>query len=189
MIGSARSFRSARPDRPHPRRCARDLSRAAGEVFKENRNERRLRILGQHEIRHRPADPPLSRTCGCSPARAATRTTRRSTAQTWCVFVRSPHAHALIRSIDTQAAAAAPGVVAVYTGTDYANDGIAMPKAAMPRKKRDGSPMFAPQRPAHGDRPRALRRRYGRDGDRRDAGAGEGRRRTGAWWITNRCRP
>ena len=40
------------------------------------------------------------------------------------------------------------GVVAVYTGTDYANDGIAMPKAAMPRKKRDGSPMFAPQRPA-----------------------------------------
>ncbi len=42
----------------------------------------------------------------------------------------------------------APGVVAVFTGTDYANDGIAMPKAAMPRKKRDGSPMFAPQRPA-----------------------------------------
>jgi carbon-monoxide dehydrogenase large subunit len=36
----------------------------------------------------------------------------------------------------------------VFTGTDYANDGIAMPKAAMPRKKRDGSPMFAPQRPA-----------------------------------------
>jgi carbon-monoxide dehydrogenase large subunit len=68
--------------------------------------------------------------------------------QTWCVFVRSPHAHARIRSIDTQAAAAAPGVIAVYTGTDFANDGIAMPKAGMPRKKRDGSPMFAPQRPA-----------------------------------------
>ena len=51
-------------------------------------------------------------------------------------------------SIDTRAASRAPGVVAVYTGTDYANDGIAMPKAAMPRKKRDGSPMFAPQRPA-----------------------------------------
>src|SRR6478736_546666 len=68
--------------------------------------------------------------------------------QTWCVFVRSPHAHARIRSIDTSAASRAPGVVAVYTGTDYANDGIAMPKAAMPRKKADGSPMFAPQRPA-----------------------------------------
>ena len=68
--------------------------------------------------------------------------------QTWCVFVRSPHAHAQIRSIDTDAASRAAGVVAVLTGTDYANDGIAMPKAAMPRKKRDGSPMFAPQRPA-----------------------------------------
>jgi carbon-monoxide dehydrogenase large subunit len=68
--------------------------------------------------------------------------------QTWCVFVRSHHAHARIRSIDTAAAARAPGVVAVLTGTDFANDGIAMPKAAMPRKKRDGSPMFAPQRPA-----------------------------------------
>jgi aerobic carbon-monoxide dehydrogenase large subunit len=67
---------------------------------------------------------------------------------TWCVFVRSHHAHARIRSIDTEAAACAPGVVAVFTGTDYANDGVAMPKAAMPRKKRDGSPMFAPQRPA-----------------------------------------
>ena len=41
-----------------------------------------------------------------------------------------------------------PGVLAVYTGTDYRNDGLAMPKATMPRKKADGSPMFAPQRPA-----------------------------------------
>jgi aerobic carbon-monoxide dehydrogenase large subunit len=68
--------------------------------------------------------------------------------QTWCVFVRSPHAHARIRSFATAAASRAPGVVAVFTGTDYADDGIAMPKAAMPRKKRYGSPMFAPQRPA-----------------------------------------
>ena len=107
--------------------------------------------------------------------------------QTWCVFVRSPHAHALIRSIDTAAAERAPGVVAVYTGTDYANDGIAMPKAAMPRKKRDGSPMFAPQRPAMVvDRARYVGDTGG-DGDRRDAGAGEGRRRTGDRWITSRC--
>jgi carbon-monoxide dehydrogenase large subunit len=68
--------------------------------------------------------------------------------QAWCVFVRSPHAHATIRSIDTDAASRASGVLAVYTGADYANDGLSMPKAAMPRKKRDGSPMFAPQRPA-----------------------------------------
>ena len=64
------------------------------------------------------------------------------------VFVRSPHAHARIVSIDTSAAERAPGVAAVYTGRDYADDGINTPKAAMARKKRDGSPMFAPPRPA-----------------------------------------
>ena len=64
------------------------------------------------------------------------------------VFVRSPHAHARIRGIDTTPAKAAPGVIAVYTGADYAGDGIATPKAGMPRRKRDGSPMFAPPRPA-----------------------------------------
>ncbi|MBS0219918.1 MAG: xanthine dehydrogenase family protein molybdopterin-binding subunit [Proteobacteria bacterium] len=68
--------------------------------------------------------------------------------QAYCVFVRSPHAHARIRAIDVDAAAAAPGVVAVYTGKDYLADGLGMPKANMPRKKADGSPMFAPQRPA-----------------------------------------
>ena len=41
-----------------------------------------------------------------------------------CAFVRSPHAHARIDRIDTQAAAAAPGVVAVYTGADMAADGV-----------------------------------------------------------------
>jgi carbon-monoxide dehydrogenase large subunit len=68
--------------------------------------------------------------------------------QAYAVFLRSPHAHALIRGIDAEAARRAPGVLAVYTGADYAADGLAMPKAAMPRKKADGSPMFAPQRPA-----------------------------------------
>ncbi len=68
--------------------------------------------------------------------------------QAYSVFLRSPHAHARIRSIDTNAAAAAPGVLAVYTGQEYAAAGLGMPKAAMPRKKADGSPMFAPQRPA-----------------------------------------
>jgi aerobic carbon-monoxide dehydrogenase large subunit len=68
--------------------------------------------------------------------------------QAWAVFVRSPYAHAKIRRIDTAAAAKAPGVLAVYSGADYAADGLAMPKAAMPRKRADGSPAFAPQRPA-----------------------------------------
>jgi aerobic carbon-monoxide dehydrogenase large subunit len=35
-----------------------------------------------------------------------------------CAFVRSPHAHAMIRSIDKSKALASPGVVGVYTGRD-----------------------------------------------------------------------
>jgi carbon-monoxide dehydrogenase large subunit len=68
--------------------------------------------------------------------------------QLHAVFLRSPHAHARIRAIDTIAAAGTSGVRAIFTGADYAADGLAMPKATMPRKKADGSPMFAPQRPA-----------------------------------------
>jgi carbon-monoxide dehydrogenase large subunit len=37
---------------------------------------------------------------------------------TYAVFVRSPHARARIRQIDTTAAAAQPGVVAIFTGKD-----------------------------------------------------------------------
>ena len=44
--------------------------------------------------------------------------------QTHAVFIYSTHAHAEIKSIDTAAAEAAPGVVAVLTGQDYAGDGM-----------------------------------------------------------------
>jgi carbon-monoxide dehydrogenase large subunit len=64
------------------------------------------------------------------------------------VLVRSPHAHAKILEVDVAAARKVPGVLAVYTGADYAADGLGMPKAMMPRKRPDGGPMFAPQRPA-----------------------------------------
>src|SRR5512146_528800 len=67
--------------------------------------------------------------------------------QAHAVFVRSPHAHAKIRSINVDAAKAAPGVLAAYTGHDVKADGLGMPKANMPRKRPDGKPMFAPQRP------------------------------------------
>jgi aerobic carbon-monoxide dehydrogenase large subunit len=40
-------------------------------------------------------------------------------------MVRSPHAHARIRSIDTSKAMAVPGVIAVLTGADAAMDGLA----------------------------------------------------------------
>src|SRR5437867_10959463 len=38
--------------------------------------------------------------------------------QTCAYFLRSPHAHAKIRHIDTSKAKSAPGVVAVFTGDD-----------------------------------------------------------------------
>jgi aerobic carbon-monoxide dehydrogenase large subunit len=41
-----------------------------------------------------------------------------------CAFVRSPHAHARVRSIDVSAAAAAPGVVTIYTGQDMNVDRV-----------------------------------------------------------------
>ena len=40
------------------------------------------------------------------------------------VVLRSPHAHADIQAIDTAAAKAAPGVVAILTGNDLAGGGI-----------------------------------------------------------------
>ena len=44
--------------------------------------------------------------------------------QTHLVFVRSPHGHARINSIDTSAALAVPGVLAVYTGADLVAAGV-----------------------------------------------------------------
>ena len=46
--------------------------------------------------------------------------------------VRSPHAHALIRSIDVSGAVAVPGVVAVHTGRDLVDDLKPMPSAHIP---------------------------------------------------------
>lgn len=43
---------------------------------------------------------------------------------TYAAFVRSPYAHARIRSIDTAAAKAVPGVLAVFTGKDLAGAGV-----------------------------------------------------------------
>ena len=44
--------------------------------------------------------------------------------QAYACFVRSPHAHARIGRVDTAAARATPGVVAVLTGEDAAADGV-----------------------------------------------------------------
>ena len=44
--------------------------------------------------------------------------------QAYACFVRSPHAHASIGRIDTAAARATPGVIAVLTGVDAVADGV-----------------------------------------------------------------
>ena len=43
---------------------------------------------------------------------------------TFAALVRSPHAHAAIKGVDTTAAASAPGVVAVFTGADLEAAGV-----------------------------------------------------------------
>src|SRR5712691_3281362 len=43
--------------------------------------------------------------------------------EAYAVFVRTPHAHAEIAAIDSAAARARPGVLAVLTGEDYVADG------------------------------------------------------------------
>ncbi len=55
------------------------------------------------------------------------------------VFVRSPHVHARVRSIDVSAARAAPGVLGVYTAADLRAAGIGPIAVAVPQKNRDGS--------------------------------------------------
>jgi carbon-monoxide dehydrogenase large subunit len=56
-------------------------------------------------------------------------------------FVRSPHAHARIRSIDTTAALAMPGVVAVLTGSELVGDKIGNLICGWMVHSKDGSPM------------------------------------------------
>src|SRR4051812_49976232 len=55
------------------------------------------------------------------------------TGQTYAYFVRSPHAFADIRSIDTEAAKAVPGVLAVLTAADMAGVGNNSPPPPPPR--------------------------------------------------------
>src|SRR3569832_1565530 len=67
--------------------------------------------------------------------------------QVYAAMLRTPHAHAVIRSIDTTAARAVRGVIAVLTGKDWIADGMkAVPNktfswhpAEMPLINSDGS--------------------------------------------------
>jgi CO/xanthine dehydrogenase Mo-binding subunit len=88
----------------------------------------------------RSEDPRLVRGEGCY-----TDDTHR-TGQTYAVMVRSNVAHGVIRGIDTAAAKAMPGVLAVYTAADLA--GYGPHKCNLPLKNRDGSPIRYTPRPA-----------------------------------------
>jgi carbon-monoxide dehydrogenase large subunit len=66
----------------------------------------------------------------------------------FAAFVRSPHAHAEIGRIDTAAAAAMPGVLAVLTGRDLVEAGLGPLPCKTLYRHKDGRPMAAPARPA-----------------------------------------
>jgi carbon-monoxide dehydrogenase large subunit len=76
--------------------------------------------------------------------------------QVHACFVRSPHAHARIRTIDAAAALATPGVLAVLTGRDAAGDGLAdLPHRPVPTNPneyplggRERAPIFVAPFPA-----------------------------------------
>jgi len=68
--------------------------------------------------------------------------------ETRAVFVRSPHAHAKIKHVDTGVAAAMPGVLAVLTGADLANDKIGNLICGWMIHSKDGTPMKMAAHPA-----------------------------------------
>ena len=86
--------------------------------------------------------------------------------QAYAAILRSPHAHAVIRGIDTTQALKVPGVIAVFTGADIRADGLKpilpdyaflgpveiqkqLPDVVL--QNRDGSPMKKPVRKALAD--------------------------------------
>lgn len=72
------------------------------------------------------------------------------TGQAHAIFVRSDVANGVIKSIDTKAAEAMPGVLAIFTGEDFVE--VGGNPAGWLINSRDGEPMKEPKRPvlAHG---------------------------------------
>ena len=63
------------------------------------------------------------------------------------VVVRSPHAHARIKSLNVEAARAAPGVLSVLTGVDWVAAGFGTLPVAEGRTRRGGKPIYRPAYP------------------------------------------
>ncbi|WP_284177312.1 xanthine dehydrogenase family protein molybdopterin-binding subunit [Rhabdaerophilum sp. SD176] len=68
--------------------------------------------------------------------------------QAHAYFLRSPHAHAKIRKIDTAKAAAMPGVVGIFTGADIEADKVGGLICGWMIHSKDGTPMKAGAHPA-----------------------------------------
>ncbi|HZS70114.1 MAG TPA: xanthine dehydrogenase family protein molybdopterin-binding subunit [Burkholderiales bacterium] len=68
--------------------------------------------------------------------------------QTYAAFVRSPHAHAVVRSVKTDKAKRAPGVIAVYTGADLAAAKVGGLPCGWLITDVNGQPMKEPPYPA-----------------------------------------
>ncbi|MGU3493016.1 xanthine dehydrogenase family protein molybdopterin-binding subunit [Xanthobacteraceae bacterium A53D] len=68
--------------------------------------------------------------------------------ETQAYFLRSPHAHARIRALDTMAAAGMPGVVAILTGAELAEDKVGDLICGWMIHSVDGSPMRMGSHPA-----------------------------------------
>src|SRR5579872_4062954 len=64
--------------------------------------------------------------------------------QSYGVFVRSPHAHAKIKSLDIEAAKASPGVIGIFTGRDMAGENVGGLPCGWLIHSIDGSPMHEP---------------------------------------------
>ena len=71
--------------------------------------------------------------------------------QSHAYFVRSPHAHADVVSIDVEEALSAPGVIAVLTGADVAADGLGGLPCGWMIHSKDGSEMKQPHHPVLAD--------------------------------------
>jgi carbon-monoxide dehydrogenase large subunit len=67
--------------------------------------------------------------------------------QTHASFKRSDIAHGRIRGINLEAARAMPGVIAIFTGEDFATDGIGGIPCGWQIHNKDGSPMAEPGHP------------------------------------------
>src|SRR5215472_9120496 len=66
--------------------------------------------------------------------------------QAYCVIVRSPYAHGIIRGIDATEARGMPGVLGVYTAADLEAGGIGPLPPRQVMNNRDGTPMLSPVR-------------------------------------------